>query len=256
MQIQEVFKMGEETAIDKMNNSRVVNIYQQQKYIEAMIFSDSHSFEHYVNKYTSNVDIVFWNEEYIAVRSKKGQVIRFRPELNEDLSPFFKRKNEGKYSRLESWDILWQEGYESVIFSKKDLLQFLKKHVSELEEGVSESIKEMQVKQRLDTKTINLSDDEQSIIENESMETNIPKTFKGKMEIMAGYFAEITFRATVVRNVSSYGAPKGGHSLSLEILDARKIKREMMQSVLAKLPSDIPMYYGKLEYFTDQKDRL
>ena len=97
MQIQEVFKMGDETAIDKMNNSRVVNIYQQQKYIEAMIFSDSYSFEHYINNYTSNVDIVFWNEEYIAVRSKKGQVIRFRPELNEDLSPFFKRKNEGKY---------------------------------------------------------------------------------------------------------------------------------------------------------------
>ena len=218
--------------------------------IESIQFGESAGIAQYCKLHKDRIEAVYWNEEFMSVRTSNGEIIRFEPELNSEVQLFFTRKT--NYRDRNTGYVVWDGDYEKAKFSKKSLLEFLSRHTEELEEGVKKSIQDMKVTERVDTQSISLGDVERTV-EEEEQKTSIPKNFKANIKIAENWYAEMHFKAYVTRNVDDYGRPQKGHSIILELENARQIKRDLMEFVLKQLPESIPRYYGKLKALNVRK---
>ena len=238
--------MMEENRLEKAIEDKAnVMIYNAPpSIVESISFGESTGVIDYCSRKPDIIESIFWNEEFLSVRTKNGEVIRFEPEIRPDVKMFFSRKE--SYRDRETGYVVWDGDYEKAKFTKKSLLEWLSRHADELEADVKQSIKDMKVSERLDTQSISLGDTERTM-EEEEMKTSIPKNFKANVNISENWFAEMHFRAYVARNADEYGRLQKGYSIILELENARQIKRDLMQFVLDRIPGSIPRYYGKLK---------
>ena len=231
-------------------DSNVIVYNAPPSVVESISFGESAGLIDYAKKNEEVIDSVFWNEDFISIRSKHGDIIRFEPELNSEVQLFFTRKS--SYRDRNTGYAVWDGDYEKVKFTKKSLLEWLSRHADELDEGVKKSIKEMKVSERLDTQSISLGDVERTV-EEEGMKTSIPKVFGANVRIAENWYAEMHFKAYVARNVDDYGNVQKGYSIILELENAREIKRDLMHYILKQLPESTPKYYGKLKALNIKK---
>ena len=212
--------------------------------VESISFGESTGVVSYCHSKKEMIEGIYWNEEFVSVRTMNGEIIRFEPELNPDVQIFFQRKT--NYRDIFSGYVVWDGDYEKAKFTKKSLLDWLSRHVEDLDEDVRSSIRDMKVHERLDTQNITIGDVERTT-EDEEMKTSIPKNFKANVRIAENWFAEMHFKAYVARNVDEYGRLQKGYNIVLELENAREIKRGFMEFVLKQVPVEIPVYYGKLK---------
>ena len=220
--------------------------------VESISFGESAGIIDYCQKSVNEVKEIYWNEEYLAARTTRGEIIRFQPELNADIEMFFMRKRNRRDDNTGY--VVWDGDYERAKFTKKSLLEWLSRHTEELDEDVRNAIRDMRVSERLDTQNISLGDVERTT-EEEEMKTSIPKHFKAHTIIAENWYAEMHFKAFVARNTDDYGHVQKGYNIVLELENARQIKRDLMQFVLGKIPESIPKYYGKLKVLRTNGDR-
>jgi hypothetical protein len=220
--------------------------------VECISFGESAGIIDYCQKSVNEVKEIYWNEEYLAARTARGEIIRFQPELNADIEMFFTRKRNRRDDNTGY--VVWDGDYERAKFTKKSLLEWLSRHTEELDEDVRNAIRDMRVSERLDTQNISLGDVERTT-EEEEMKTSIPKHFKANTIIAENWYAEMHFKAFVARNTDDYGHVQKGYNIVLELENARQIKRDLMQFVLGKIPESIPKYYGKLKVLRTNGDR-
>ena len=247
-----VNEMGENNNLEKWikEGSNVMIYNAPQSIVESMSFGESAGVIDYCQKKQDIIDGIFWNEEYLSVRTRTGEIIRFEPELNSDVQMFFTRKQ--NYRDRTTGYVIWDGDYERAKFTKKSLLEWLSRHADEIDEDVRNSIKDMKVSERLDTQNISLGDVERTT-EDEETRTSIPKNFKAYVNIAENWSAEMHFKAFVARNMDDYGRSQKGYSIVLELENSRQIKRDLMQFVLGKIPDSIPKYYGKLKALNVKK---
>jgi HD superfamily phosphohydrolase len=219
--------------------------------VESISFGESTGIVRYCHSRREMIEGVYWNEEFISVRTMHGEIVRFEPELNPDIQMFFTRKQ--SYRDRNTGYVVWDGDYEKAKFTKKSLLEWLSRHTDELEEDVRKSIREMKVTERLDTQSISLGDMERTT-EEEEMKTSIPKNFKANVRIAENWLAEMHFKAYVARNVDDYGHVQKGYNIVLELENAREIKRGFMDFVLKQIPDEIPVYYGRLKVLNVKKN--
>ena len=238
--------MMEENRLEKAIEDKAnVMIYNASpSIVESISFGESTGVIDYCSGKPDIIESIFWNEEFLSVRTRNGEIIRFEPEIRPDVKMFFSRKE--SYRDRGTGYVVWDGDYEKAKFTKKSLLEWLSRHADELEADVRQSIKDMKVSERLDTQSISLGDTERTM-EEEEMKTSIPKNFKANVNISENWFAEMHFRAYVARNADEYGHLQKGYSIILELENARQIKRDLMQFVLDRIPTSIPRYYGKLK---------
>jgi hypothetical protein len=220
--------------------------------VECISFGESAGIIDYCQKSVNEVKEIYWNEEYLAARTARGEIIRFQPELNADIEMFFTRKRNRRDDNTGY--VVWDGDYERAKFTKKSLLEWLSRHTEELDEDVRNAIRDMRVSERLDTQNISLGDVERTT-EEEEMKSSIPKHFKANTIIAENWYAEMHFKAFVARNTDDYGHVQKGYNIVLELENARQIKRDLMQFVLGKIPESIPKYYGKLKVLRTNGDR-
>lgn len=232
----------------------VVVAQPERRALQAAAFGDSDGIVRWCGANTDAIDCVFWNEEALSVKTKGGTLIRFQPEIEPDVCQFFERAERRR--DITDWKIVWAGDYEEVKFSKKSLLEFLKRHAEEFSAEVRNQIQDMRVTEKLDTSSISLSEDTEKEEEVITNQTSIPKEFSALMRISEGFSAEMKFRARIKPNIDEYGRRAKGHSIFLELANARQIKRQLMTSVLQRLPSSVSAYYGKLEAFVERGERL
>ncbi len=220
--------------------------------VECISFGESAGIIDYCQKSVNEVKEIYWNEEYLAARTARGEIIRFQPELNADIEMFFTRKRNRRDDNTGY--VVWDGDYERAKFTKKSLLEWLSRHTEELDEDVRNAIRDMRVSERLDTQNISLGDVERTT-EEEEMKSSIPKHFKANTIIAENWYAEMHFKAFVARNTDDYGHVQKGYNIVLELENARQIKRDLMRFVLGKIPESIPKYYGKLKVLRTNGDR-
>lgn len=227
----------------------------ERRALQAAAFGDSDGITRWCAANTGAIDCVFWNEEALYVKTRDGTLIRFQPEIEPDVRQFFQRA-ERRYDPINDWKMVWAGDYEEVKFSKKSLLEFLKRHAEEFSPDVKGQIQEMRVTEKLDTNSISLSEDSEKEEEIITNQTSIPKEFTALMRISEGFSAEMKFKARIKRNTNEYGRPEKGYAIFLELANARQVRRQLMSSVLQRLPSGVNVYYGKLEAFAEKGERI
>lgn len=232
------------------SDSNVIVYNAPSPVVESISFGESSGLIDYLKKNEDAVDSVFWNEDFMSIRSKGGDIIRFEPELNPEVHVFFSRKT--NYRDKSTGYVVWDGDYEKVRFTKKSLLEWLSRHADELDENVKKSIMDMKVSERHDSESISLGDVERTV-EEEGMKTSIPKSFKATVRIAENWFAEMHFKAYVARNVDDYGRLEKGYSIVVELENSREIKADLMKFILNQMPESIQKYYGKLKVLNVKK---
>ena len=226
----------------------------ERRALQAAAFGDSDGISRWCAANSGEIDCVFWNEEIMSVKTSDGTLIRFQPEIEPDIKQFFQRA-ESRYDPVD-WKVVWAGDYEEVKFSKRSLLEFLKRHAEEFSPDVRGQIQDMKVTEKLDTNSISLSEDTEKEEEIITSQTSIPKEFTALMKISEGFSAEMKFRARIKRNTDRYGKPEKGYGIFLELANARQVRRQLMTSVLQRLPAGVAVYYGKLEAFAEKGERI
>ena len=245
---------AQHSQIATIKERTIVVAQPERRALQAVAFGDSDGISRWCAANSDEIDCVFWNEEALSVKTKDGTLVRFQPEIEPDVMQFFCRA-ERRYDPID-WKIVWVGDYEEVKFSKRSLLEFLKRHAEEFSPDVREQIRDMKVTEKLDTNSISLSEDSEKEEEIITSQTSIPKEFTALMKISEGFSAEMKFRARIKRNTDGYGKPEKGHGIFLELANARQVRRQLMTSVLQRLPAGVAVYYGKLETFNDKGERI
>ena len=247
-------QMGQHNQPAVTKERTIIVAQAERRALQAAAFGDSEGITEWCQANTGGIDCVLWNEEALSVKTKDGTLIRFQPEIEPDVAQFFERAERTR--DLTDWKVVWAGDYQEVKFSKKSLLEFLRRHAEEFSPEVRNQIQDMRVTEKLDTANISLSEDVEREEETITNQTSIPKEFSALMKISEGFSAEMKFRARIKRNIDEYGRQAKGHAIFLELANARQIKRQLMSSVLQRLPSGVRAYYGRLESFSEKGERL
>ena len=243
-----------ESQIATIKERTIIVAQPERRALQAVAFGDSDGISRWCSANSNAIDCVFWNEEALSVKTRDGTLIRFQPEIEPDIIQFFHRA-ERRYDPVD-WKVVWAGDYEEVKFSKRSLLEFLKRHAEEFSPNVKGQIQEMRVTEKLDTSSISLSEDSEKEEEIITSQTSIPKEFTALMKISEGFSAEMKFRARIKKNTNEYGKPEKGYAIFLELANARQVRRQLMASVLQELPPAVEKYYGKLEAFAEKGERI
>lgn len=212
---------------------------------------------------TTGISAIVWNEECISLVTKDpATTITFRPEINPTIGMFFSRDDK-RMGRMpifgEEGQRVWEGDYSPALFTKSNLLKFLKMYSFNDVSGIVEKVKEMKIHERNTTteSMISLDDDEnvKQVTEKE-LTTNIPKKFTLEVPLIqtpdTKILVNLEFEAQVVKKESGYAQEKGTF-IQLRCLNARETLRSMMQGLTISLPKSLPRYYGKLHF--DTKNR-
>jgi len=214
-------------------------------------FGDADSLEAWVKRRPEEIDAIMWSEDGISFMLREdGLDVRFCPELHPATAVFMVRSSHSKLSG----ELEWQGEFEPVKFSKKALLQYLKTYAEYFDESVQDAVKHLSVAKRQtdSTELLDLSDDDDEEnyrhVEESTQETNLPRTFTACMPIFGDVYAELKFEARVVPNKDSMGYNKAGgkNAIQVRCLNAREALKTSIASVVSRLPSSIPTYYGRM----------
>ena len=210
---------------------------------------------------------VVWNEESIVLFDKNmTRVVSFTPEINQSISMFFRREEKRENKSLfgmETGRRVWQGDYEPILFSKSNLLKFLKMYAKSDSTPLIQSVKEMKVTER-HTRTeqmISLDDDENfQAVEEQIKETNVPRRFSLDLPLVENFSGEsvlvkLDFEANVIDKSeiddSWSNRDKKGKVIQLRCTNARRVMFDTMKAYVESLPETYPKYYGKCEIEKD-----
>lgn len=204
-------------------------------------------------KQTSGIEAVIWNERSISLLTlDPSREITFTPEIEPDTQMFFEREH--KREQLGFGEVgprVWEGDFEPVVFTKKDLLTFLKNHTDGTgdDNELVRAVRNMKIRQSRDESELMLDDDSDDVrrVEVEKESVNIPKHFTLMMPLTEGISMEVQFEAGLhkVKKGDYYDKDDGKTKrIDLRAVNARKVLRGLMEVVLARLPGDAPRLYG------------
>jgi hypothetical protein len=196
---------------------------------------------------------VVWNEEKISLLTDSSNiVIQFYPEINPGVKLFLHRKE----SRRNEWSgegpIVWNGEYDSVQFTKQNLIKFLKQYAAGSIDDILKHVKSTKItaKRVEDEEFIDLDGDTTRATLEESVSTNVPKKFTVEMPLLYNldgtpYIStKLEFDVSVAKKRDDYGRASNTMVFELSCTNARKALQGMMISILEGLPSGMPKYYG------------
>jgi len=202
-----------------------------------------------VERAADRIRAIVWNEETLTLDvDDLSREIHFQPELKPSAAMFFTRENKRENVGFgEKGARIWEGDFEPVKFGKRNFLKFIKAHMTQFPTDVAESLKNLKMSQ-ITTSDETLLDDEsdnERRVEEQIERTNVPKTFTAMIPIAENFEAELHFETKVYKERDSYGN-RGQVVVEVRCLNARQVLRDMMEGILAQLPSEIPRLYGSL----------
>ena len=221
---------------------------------------DENSFIQMSHDRTDVLGIV-WNEERIGlITTDRTSIVQFYPEVK-PITKIFLRKEESRRKRdmfgQPVGPVVWEGEFTPIVFTKTKLIQFLQTQKSNLPDDVLSAIRNMRIteKKSQQEEMLNLDDEDnmRTVIEEETS-TNIPKRFMMTLPVCDGYEGNFEFEAGVAVIEDEYGRKTKRKGIELRCLNAREVLRDMMQTVLEKMPERIPQYYGAMSVGVLPKD--
>ena len=209
-----------------------------------------------MTKETPMVQGVIWNERCISLMTNdRSTSIMFAPELRPEAAMFFEHHD--KRTRDEDKMRIWEGDYAPVQFTKRDLVKFLSKY-SAVIDGAKETIdavKKMSVKEMLqqNDEMLELDSNNQRTVIEETVTSNIPKSFKMRMNLAENFTGELHFQVEIARKKDRYDQPTKDFCLVLRCTNAREVMQNMMQLIVNQLPQEIPRYYGAVQLYEGKK---
>jgi hypothetical protein len=225
---------------------RIENLIVSPAPQKDMIMGDIPSLTKIVND--AEVTAVFWNEdEMFLTVPNRSDMIRFQPELEPSVAVFFQRsKARGREDAEGNLVRTWEGDYEPLQFKKGDFLKWVKKYSSLIPTDIVENVKSLKIKASTIVSEDMLDDEGERKTEDSTMTTNVPKRFTLNVPLMEGVIADLDFECAVVNLKDRYGNPADKRGIELRCTNAREVKKDLMQGILAQLPVNIPKYYGKI----------
>lgn len=223
---------------------------------ERLLLGDVASLTSYAKKYAVGIRAIVWNEEGIRlVMDDKGSEVAYLPEFFPETAMFLSREH--KRERRDEGNRVWQGEFEPVLFAKKDLVKFLKNH-SKGDAKLLESIRELKVTTRHEESEtmLDLESDDVRRVEEETEVSNVPRHFSLQMPVTEDIDSTFEFEASIYRPEDPYErrAEAKTKRIAVRAVNARPVLRAVVESVMARLPKEIPRYYGAFR-FVDPEGR-
>jgi hypothetical protein len=207
--------------------------------------------------FTGNVMGVTWNEEKISVLTDiPNLVLQFYPEINPGVKVFLHKKEARRYNENffgnPDGPLVWNGEFESVQFSKKDLISFLQTYSAGLPPELLKEIKKTTVTERRSEQDemLDLDGDSTRTVIEESVKTSVPRKFSILMPLIYNFdgtaiiSATLDFEVSLEKKVDDYNRPTKQNAFVLRCTNGRKALQGMMMEILGHLPPEIPKYYG------------
>lgn len=190
-----------------------------------------------------NLRAIIWNEDEIGLMlHMTDSEIYYNPRMERCVSMFFERKS----NRDED---SWKGDYDSVSFTKKNLLEFLKFYAEHFDDEVHKALKKLKVQQRktYEDEEITLDEDTDRSVQVDEVKniTNLPKKFSATFPVFENYKIDLEFEAVVTKKDDTYSRSKRSY-IEVTCINAREAKRRLMEEIVNKLPEGVPRYYGEL----------
>jgi len=197
-----------------------------------------------VDKLSNNVEGVIWNEYEIALITKDGMDLRFKPIFDKSTTIFFEdddKTHRGSWGDPDAGKRIWEGEFKPVLFTKTSLLKYLKEYSGCFDDKIQKSVRELKIKASSSSKELMLDDDggSQKNVEEIYQSTNIPKTFTASLPLFDGIVGKINFEAGVKKK-------DGKTFIELRCTNAKEVLRSTIEQVLKRLPVSIPTYYGSM----------
>lgn len=198
---------------------------------------------------------IVWNEEKISLLTNTNDtVLQFYPEINPGVKLFLRRKESRRSDGFGTVEgpLVWNGEFDSVQFTKQNLLRFLKQYATGSIDDVLKHVKTTKItaKRVEDEEFVDLDGDSTRATVEESMSTSVPKKFTIEMPLIynldgTSYIStKLDFDVAVSKKKDDYGRAGNTFVFELCCMNARKALQGMMISILNELPSEIPRYYG------------
>jgi len=192
---------------------------------------------------------IIWNEDRLHLVLKGGDELRFEPEMIPTAGIFFRRKPRSRYEDSDDkhqGPIVWEGDYEAVQFTKRAFVRFLKENAAAFDAEFRDAVKELKVSQVTTVRQEMMDDDSDNerTMREDAKFTNVPKRFSMTLPLAEGWTARLDFETDTVQ-LEGHG--RGTMGVELTCVNARQVRREMMESILARLPETIPRYYGAMK---------
>ncbi len=207
----------------------------------------------FAERHAGEVRAVVWNEEGLRLAMEsRGLEVAYVPEVYPETAMFLSREHKREREGFggPSGLRVWQGEYEPVLFAKKDLVKFLAKHSSG-DAKLLASVKTLRVTQRREEteEMLDLETDDVRRVQEESESTNVPRHFTLQMPVTEDIDAVFEFEASLYKPEKDddwQTRSEAQHKrIAVRMVNARSVLRGVMETVLARLPSGIPSYYGR-----------
>ena len=203
-----------------------------------------------------DIESVFWNEDEMSlVVFGKSDMVKFKPELDATVESFFERDRKSREDLEGNIVNVWDGDYRPLVFKKTDFLKWVHDHADMIPKEVVENVKSLKIKHTANVNEDLLEEGMERKLAETQYTTNVPKKFCLTLPLMEGISADLEFECEIVNLPDRYGNETDKRGVQLRCLNARKIKRDMMQTILEQLPKAIPRYYGKIVRGHDAKRR-
>jgi len=210
---------------------------------------DPTSFTLAITRLAERVRGIVWNEDRIhLILDGSGMEVRFDPEMLPSAGMFFRRKPKSRYDRDDDdqgGPVAWEGDYEPVIFTKRNFVRFLKENVTTFDPQVADAVKELKVSQVMTVREELMDDETDNVrsVSEDAQFTNVPRRFTMTMPLAEGWSAELALETEPCR----VDGGRGKLGIKVVCANARKIRRDLMEHVLASVSKDIPRYYGAMK---------
>lgn len=221
----------------------LVNLNRAAMVIEC---GSSDDFIHAISM-TNGVKAAVWNEKGIQLAlADRYTIMKYEPPIHENASMFFEPLRSSHFENNQ-----WKGNYKPVVFTKKDLIQFLKEaDVTGGTENIVKAVQAMKLREtQSETSLISLDEDNTTTTTEERFETNIPKRFSLVMPVTPDFAGEFKFEVRVEKPSKS-GGDATQRKISLHCLNPLEIQRAAIKHVLDQIPKEIPRLYGNLKVTT------
>ena len=225
-----------------------------------LALGNSDSFVRMVKSLGPKVKAVIWNESGIALlMDDRTTLVGFIPELRPEAAMFFERHEKRSRDRDDSEIKVWEGEYAPIQFTKRNLIKFVEKYSAQIDGGkdLTQAVKKMNVKQLVAEQSEMLddvSDNNRTMIE-ESLTTNVPSSFKMRMNLAENLIGELTFQVDVAKKKDNYGNDTKDWALVLRCVNGREVMQATMNKIIDRLPEDIPRYYGAMRIGSGKEAR-
>jgi hypothetical protein len=198
-----------------------------------------------------NVTGIVWNEEKICVITDvTNLVLQFTPEINPGVSIFMQRKSNRR--NYETDTVIWGGEFDTVQFTKQDLIKFLKTYSDGLPPALLKEIQKTKIQERIseDEELISLDGDIVRTTTETALETNVPKKFSIMMPLIYDITGKplisgsLDFELAVGKKSDDYGRKTNQRTFLVTCTNGRKVLQGMMHQILDNTPKEIPKYYG------------